>query len=691
MPKVRTPRVAQSDVSASCAWIARSHNLKHLWIMRMLVRQNAMEEFRTRYAGSLNELHFPSAKRLSEDEHWPATLAATLKAMEARASRFQLDKVLQANLDLLKRTFGFSRTGQRVLALAVLLTNDDLLHKVARSAESSKNPHRQIAGILGMPIAQVSKAVSPLGCLRKTGLIDVSNSGTPDSNLQLGRGRLRVLANKRLGSVDEIFSTVLRSAPDSTLNRDNYAHLRPGFDFVEYLLRESLQSRRVGVNILLHGSPGTGKTECARLLSRELEASLYEISFLDADGDPQCPRDRLQNAAKAQFLLRGRRALLLFDEVDAAFNDGSEWTGKPTTAESSKAWVNELLEQSPIPMIWTANRIDRMDPAFVRRFDLVIRMESPPLRQRERLLEKLCGDALDSSQIRRFAQIASATPAVVTRAVNVVRRVACADHSRAELLEAVLDGTLTAQGHASVQRSCRGLPAQDYDVSLCNADADLDAIASGLTQSGKGRICLYGPPGTGKTAFGHWLAKTLDRPLVLKRASDIQSMWLGEMEKNLARAFEEAARDRAVLQIDEVDSFLQDRRGAERPWEISQINEFLTQLESFDGVFVASTNLMDGLDPAALRRFDYKVRVDYLRSEQAWRLFERLLCDWNLAGDRSACREQLARMAQLTPGDFAVVRRRHAIVPFANAVTVLDALRQEAGLRKGESRRIGFV
>ncbi|MBW6608203.1 ATP-binding protein, partial [Salmonella enterica subsp. enterica serovar Weltevreden] len=86
------------------------------------------------------------------------------------------------------------------------------------------------------------------------------------------------------------------------------------------------------------------------------------------------------------------------------------------------------------------------------------------------------------------------------------------------------------------------------------------------------------------------------------------------------KAFRKAQNDGAVLLIDEVDSFLQDRRGAQHNWEVSEVNEMLTQMESFSGVFVASTNLMEGLDQAALRRFDLKVKFDYLRADQAWAL-----------------------------------------------------------------------
>src|SRR3546814_14496574 len=84
----------------------------------------------------------------------------------------------------------------------------------------------------------------------------------------------------------------------------------------------------------------------------------------------------------------------------------------------------------------------------------------------------------------------------------------------------------------------------------------------------------------------------------------------GEIERNLAKAFSQAQREGAVLQIDEVDAYLRDRRNAERSWEVSQTTEFLTQLESFDGIFVATTNLVGNFDAAALRRFDYKIRMD---------------------------------------------------------------------------------
>ena len=103
-----------------------------------------------------------------------------------------------------------------------------------------------------------------------------------------------------------------------------------------------------------------------------------------------------------------------------------------------------------------------------------------------------------------------------------------------------------------------------------------------------------------------------------------------------------------------------------------------------------TTSLMGRLDRAALRRFDYKVRVDYMRTEQSLRMFKRMLDGCGIAHDENSLAD-MARMSCLIPGDFALVGRRHAVAPFANAREVLDALGREVAMRADGPRRIGFV
>jgi AAA+ superfamily predicted ATPase len=227
---------------------------------------------------------------------------------------------------------------------------------------------------------------------------------------------------------------------------------------------------------------------------------------------------------------------------------------------------------------------------------------------------------------------------------------------------------------------------------LVNAGTNLEAVADGLAQTKEGRLCLYGPPGTGKTAFGRWLADKLGLPLHVKRASDLLSKFVGGTERNIARAFTEASDAGAVLLMDEVDSFLQDRAGAQRSWEVTEVNEMLSQMESFSGILIASTNLMDGLDQAALRRFDLKLKFDYLKPEQAWLLFERQCQSLGLGNPEIALKRELECLNVLTPGDFATVARQHRLRPAREPSTILDALKAECMIKGGVVKAsIGFV
>jgi SpoVK/Ycf46/Vps4 family AAA+-type ATPase len=216
-------------------------------------------------------------------------------------------------------------------------------------------------------------------------------------------------------------------------------------------------------------------------------------------------------------------------------------------------------------------------------------------------------------------------------------------------------------------------------------------LAAGLAGTRSGRLCLYGPPGTGKTAYGRWLAGQLGMPLLLRRASDLLSKWVGESEKQIAAAFRQAEREGALLLIDEVDSFLRERSGAGQSWEVTRVNEMLTQMESFSGVFIASTNLMDGLDQAALRRFDLKLRFDYLLPAQAELLLSRYCASMELDLPGQQDSERVRRQAMLTPGDFAAVARQHRFRPLASASELVCALEQETALKRGKAAPIGFV
>jgi SpoVK/Ycf46/Vps4 family AAA+-type ATPase len=146
---------------------------------------------------------------------------------------------------------------------------------------------------------------------------------------------------------------------------------------------------------------------------------------------------------------------------------------------------------------------------------------------------------------------------------------------------------------------------------------EIPRIVEALKARGHGTLCFYGAPGTGKTALAEHIAKAVGRPLIIKQASDLMSKYVGETEQNMAAMFKEAEAEKAVLLLDEADSFLQDRRGAQRTYEVTEVNEMLQGMERFNGVFVCTTNLLDRLDQAALRRFTFKIKFKPLTGNSA--------------------------------------------------------------------------
>ena len=471
-----------------------------------------------------------------------------------------------------------------------------------------------------------------------------------------------------------------------SLQLDDFVHIASMKDMMLTYLQQALKHHQKGVNLLIYGEPGTGKTEFAGLLAQALGISAYNITYMDSDGDVVKAEQRLNYSRLAQTLLNGKQALLIFDEIEDVFN-GSLM--ERSVAQKNKAWTNQLLENNNVPMIWLSNSVFGIDPAFLRRFDFILEMPDLPLRNKSALITQLAEGKLSPAYVQHFAKVRSLTPAILSRTIRVAKELNTSNF--AETLLMMFNQTLKSQNKPKIEPLVLGKADYNLDYVACNDN--IHRISEGLKRSKKGRICCYGPPGTGKTAWAAWLAEELDMPLLLKQGSDLLNRYVGGTEQNIAQAFEQAKADNALLVLDEVDTFLFSREGADRSWERSQVNEMLTQIERFEGLMVVSTNLIEVLDPAALRRFDLKLKFDYLTlpqrldfaKQQAEILGLPLLSEEDLS--------QIESLNLLTPGDFAAVARRHQFSPFQKVQDWLSALQGECEVKPAFSattRRIGF-
>lgn len=677
----------------------------HLWLLRILVALGAHREFMPRHGFNSD----PLAEMLGLG-HWidpspidfdPKAVMSELRLLHQKAekqwAKIPLPACLRSNVVRLSDLVGLSATDCRILEFAVSIQNERILDDTADwlGQLSSVKLCHVLSVILALPEPEIRSSLGAQGLLARSGLVSMARNGT--STLRgkldlLSDGFADLMATSEADPVSLLRGTVSAAGP-AQLSLTDYAHIQPSLEILQPYLHHAAATGRRGVNIFLHGAPGTGKSQLARALASDLSCELFEVASEDAEGDPVNGERRLRAFRTAQSFFAQRRALIAFDEVEDVFNDGEGFFGRKSTAQTRKAWINRMLEDNPVPALWLSNSIRGLDPAFIRRFDMVFELPVPPKKQREGILLKSCGDLLDAASISRIAEAESLAPAVVAKASSVVRSIS-SDLGRersAAAFERLICNTLEAQGHRPIVRHDPNRLPEVYDPFFIHADVDLAGIATGLIAARSGRLCLYGPPGTGKTAYGRWLAQQLDAPLLVKRASDLMSAYVGENEKNIARAFREAERDGALLLIDEVDSFLQDRRGAQRGWEVSMVNEMLTQMESFSGVFIASTNLMDGLDQAALRRFDLKVKFGFLRANQAWELLCRHCTELALEPPQAELNARIACLSRLTPGDFAAVLRQHRFRPIESAVALVAALEAECVVKEGTKRPIGFL
>jgi len=134
------------------------------------------------------------------------------------------------------------------------------------------------------------------------------------------------------------------------------------------------------------------------------------------------------------------------------------------------------------------------------------------------------------------------------------------------------------------------------------------------------KIIFYGPPGTGKTLSAKAIAKELNKPILSLDSSKILSMYVGESEKNVRKMFDEyyeiaeKIKTKPILLLNEADQFLSTRTtssfsSADKMHNQMQ-NIFLEQFEKFDGILIATTNLLETIDSAFSRRFDKKIKFE---------------------------------------------------------------------------------
>ena len=572
-----------------------------------------------------------------------------------------------------------------------------------------------IAEVAGVRAQDLGEALRAGSRLERIGLVEnlISEHNITDlADLMKVSEKLPPVLMRHYRDQAELMAVFTRLSSKSALTQDDFSFVAEDVVVLCNLLAQAVARKEAGINVLLYGPPGTGKTELAKVVAHSAGLELFEVEYADRDGNSLSGRDRYRSLQIAQVFLKGSaQAALLFDEVEDVFPPISseaahliaraDASAAPASASvSGKAWVNQILESNAVPTIWVTNRIEQIDPAFRRRFAYHLELKSPPPGAREGVVRKtLEGVDVSDAFVARLTSRKGLTPAQIRTAVRFAALACPVDGGGpVPAMEGLIERQLRNADMALGNRPAAASPAAvtQYDLALLNVHSrfEIPRMVQALQARGHGTLCFYGPPGTGKTALAQHIAASLARPLIVRQASELMSKYVGETEQNMAAMFREAESEGAILLLDEADSFLQDRRGAQRSYEVTEVNEMLQGMERFHGIFICTTNLMDRVDQAALRRFTFKIQFKPLTRAQRETFFVTEAC----AGDATALTPELAgRMGaldQLCPGDFAAVKRQmHILDTQLEPLDFLEQLEAEHRIKPEvrDARGMGFL
>jgi SpoVK/Ycf46/Vps4 family AAA+-type ATPase len=623
--------------------------------------------------------------------------------LNERVSRERL--ATDRNIEILARSLGLSSVEQAFLALACALELSSISTSLFRYPSTGSERVQALQHALCNASAHdIHSLMTGNGPLARSGLLKhgLSIQHDIEDGLVLSR-KGSALLTLEISKPEDMAAAILKPLAKSKAPMTlEWPHLQDKTELIERLLVNALKQEASGLNILLYGGPGTGKSEFAQHLIRKLGLKGYQVEDRSEDHSPASRSERLASLVLTQIFAPAKESVIVLDEAEDIFQTDYNHPLNMLSAKSepSKSWMNALLEGTRVPVIWISNRIGHIDPAYLRRFSYCLEFTATPRGVRRNIARAYLEPVgCTSAAIDVLANSEHVSPALLSTAAQVISLSGEQGHRADQVARNVLGDHLKAMGHELPAH----VPARAirFDLAYLNVKGNVTptAVLTALQRTGQGTMLLGGPPGTGKTQLAAEIAQRLGRELVYKTAADINSMWYGESERNVAKMFTDCDATNEVLFLDEADTLLGARESAGQRADKAVTAEFLRRVEAFEGIFVCATNHSAEFDSAMMRRFMFRLNFLPLNLDQRLRLFQ----ECALSGDSSSrttmpelqpsSLTRLARLDQLTPGDFAnVVKRVRSLQLDLCPQDWLDELEAEHATKTASSHsRIGFI
>ncbi len=420
-------------------------------------------------------------------------------------------------------------------------------------------------------------------------------------------------------------------------------------EMIELPMKHPEVFTRLGIEppkgVLLHGSPGTGKTLIAKAVANETNANFFSIAGPEVMSkyygeSEQRLRDIFEEAN------RNTPSIIFIDELDSIAPKRGEVTGEVERRVVAQllAMMDGLKERGQVVVIGATNRIDAIDPALRRpgRFDREIEIGVPDRVDRLEIIQiHVQNMPIDESV--NLEDLADRTNGFVGADISALCKEAAMKVLRRHLPEISFDDDIPEEvldqmsvtGHdfenalKEIEPSAmREVLVEVSDVSWRDVGGIgpvrqeiVEAVEWPLKRPAKFEemgirpprgVLLYGPPGTGKTLIARAVARETKATFISIKGPQLLSKWVGESEKAVREVFKKARQvSPAIIFFDELDA-IAPMRGMEEGHRTSErvVNQLLAEMDGLetlkDVVVIGATNRPDIFDPALLRsgRFD---------------------------------------------------------------------------------------
>jgi transitional endoplasmic reticulum ATPase len=282
-----------------------------------------------------------------------------IKHLRQAAAPIPRPEPLATNIEMLTRELGLPPAALKIVGLIACYTRYDQVQYLCNTLSEVAAPVGRVVAILvGEPVRPIEALISPGGELAACGLLQLHEANDVIAGSS-GRftipWRIDSCLDHHFADFPALRDAFLGTPLEPSLNLSDYEHVADDLDLVTRVIEGASLEKAQGVNILLFGPPGTGKTELAKLAAAAAGVTLYATGEEQVAGREISRSERLTDLAVFQRLLAGNvGTAILFDEF-----------------EDVASQVNEMLtwmEQHPLPFCCTTNMMERFDSASLRRF-----------------------------------------------------------------------------------------------------------------------------------------------------------------------------------------------------------------------------------------------------------------------------------------------------------------------------------